>query len=403
MRLCLITAGVAPSRWRLQPWRYLLETARLLRQMGHSVIIISNCEVGRPDDDEVEGVPVQRIPDVRPLWRTPNPALEQVIVRHQPKMLIWHVGLTSFLHFNITGRFVAPSIGIFTSPVYHLADVLRPGLPHLLQESELSALHALGLLVPTWVIRRQLRDTRLRRLVTLSDMTRQALIQRGVAPGLVTTISPGLDTEWLEPVPSDEIGAVRQGLGLSTNDVLVTYAGAPMRLRGLDILVKAFAQARQATPNLKLLILSRRRPYEPANGEERIRDLVSHLELDQVVTLVSGFLDRQLVKRYLAASDMMALPFELVPSDMPLSVLEALALGKPVIATRTACLPEMIPPDGGLLVTPADAKSLAEALNQLAADSTQRVDMAEHARQFAVRWGSWEDRSVQWERLLQTP
>src|SRR5574341_1562910 len=215
MNLCLITAGMAPARWRLQPWRYLLETARLLRRMGHSVIVISDCEVGRPDDDEVEGVLVQRVPEVRPLWRRPNPALEQAIARHRPDELIWHVGLTSFLHSEVRGRFTTPSIGIFTSPVYSLREVPRPGLPHLLLESELSAIHTLGLLVPTWAIRRQLSDAGLRCLVTLSDTTRQALIRRGVASDRLATIPPGLEAGWLEPVPPPEVEAARRQLGLS--------------------------------------------------------------------------------------------------------------------------------------------------------------------------------------------
>jgi glycosyltransferase involved in cell wall biosynthesis len=401
VNLCLVTAGMASARWRLQPWRYLLETARLLRRMGHSVIVISDCEAGRPDDDEVEGVPVQRVPEVRPLWYRPNLALEQAIARHRPDGLIWHVGLASFLHSDVTGRFTVPSIGIFTSPMYSLREVLRPGLSHLLLESELSAMHALGLLVPTWAINRQLSDAGLRCLVTLSDTTRQALIRRGVPSNRLATILPGLEAGWLEPVPPPEVQAVRQQLGLSPEDVLVTYAGAPLRLRGLDVLIAALERARRAAPHLKLLILSRRHPTEYERAEERVKRLIARLRLAEAVTLISGFLDEQTFKRYLAAADVIALPFELVPSDMPLSVLEALALGGPVLATTVACLPEMIPSDGGLLATPADAKSLAEALHQLAADPAWRADMAGRAREFAARWGAWEDRSIQWKQLLQ--
>ena len=116
---------------------------------------------------------------------------------------------------------------------------------------------------------------------------------------------------------------------------------------------------------------------------------------------VSGFLDEPTFKRHLAAADVIALPFELVSSDVPLSVLEAEALGKPIVATRTVCLPEMIPPNVGMLATPADVGSLAGALNQLAADPARRANMANHAREFAAQWGDWSDRNAQWEQLLQ--
>jgi glycosyltransferase involved in cell wall biosynthesis len=399
MNLCLITAGMSPARWRLQPWRYLLETARLLRRMGQAVIIISNCEAGRPEADEVEGVPIQRVPELRPLWRWPNPLLDQAIARHQPDVLIWHVGLTSFLHFDLTDRFTAPSIGIFTSPVYSFAEVLRPGLIHLLAERELSAMHGLGLLVPSAAIRRQLGPGKLRRLVTLSHTARQALVQRGIAPADITTIRPGLDPEWLEPVTQQEAEAVRGQMGFSPGDVVAAYAGPPVRLRGLDTLVSAVAEARRSAPHQKLLILSRRHAHEHARAEDRVKGLIARLGLEPAVRWVSGFLDAATFRRHLAAADIIALPFELVPSDMPLSVLEAQALGKRVLTTRMACLPEMMPEDSPL-VAPGDVAGLARALDDLAAGPARCADIGRAARQFAGRWGNWDERYSQWEQLL---
>jgi glycosyltransferase involved in cell wall biosynthesis len=400
MKLCLVTEGMAPSRWRLQPWRYLLETARLFQQLGHSVVIISNPEAGRPENDQVQGVPVQRIPNIRPIWRMPNLALEQMIAQQQPDALIWHVGLTSFLHFDVIHRLAVPSFGIFTSPIYRLAELLRPGLLHLLLEKELSIMHLLGLFIPTWAIRRQMQKAGLRQLITLSETTRQGLIQRGVTADRLMTILPGLDARWLEPVSTPEVKAVRRQLDFLPEDIVVAYAGPPMRLRGLDILIAAFAQAKQSVPHLKLLILSRRDAAKQTRAEQRIRNLISSFRLDTAVKWVSAALDQTAFKQSLAASTIVALPFELVSSDMPLTILEALALGKPVLTTRLACLPEMIPP-GDELAASGDVQSLARALQHLVADPAGRAARADRARQFAEQWGSWEDRSVQWEQVLQ--
>lgn len=400
MKLCLITEGMAPSRWRLQPWRYLLETARLLQWLGHSVIVISNSEAGRPESDQVQGVSVQRIPNVRPIGHMPNPVLEQAIAHQRPEALIWHVGLTSFLHFDVIHRFTVPSLGIFTSPIYRLAELLRPGLLHLLLEKELSTMHLLGLFVPTGAIRHQMQDAGLRQLITLSEATRQALIQRGVTADRLMTILPGLDASWLEPISAPEVEAVRRQLEFSPEDIVVAYAGPPMRLRGLDVLIAAFSQARKAAPYLKLLILSRRDAAEQTRAEERIRNLISGFQLEAAVKWVNTALDQTAFKRYLAASTIIALPFELVSSDMPLTVLEALALGKPVLTTRLACLPEMIPPVDEL-AAPGDVQSLARTLQTLAADSAGHAARADRSRRFATQWGSWEDRSPQWEQVLQ--
>jgi glycosyltransferase involved in cell wall biosynthesis len=393
---------MSPSRWRLQPWRYLLETARLFQQLGHSVVIISNREAGRPENDQVQGVSVHRIPNVRPLWRIPNVALERAIARQRPEALVWHVGLTSFLHFDVMRRFAVPSFGIFTSPIYRLTDLLRPSLLHLLLERELSAMHLLGLFVPTWALRRQIHDAGLRQLITLSETTRQALTQRGAPSDRLTTILPGLEASWLEPVSPLEVEAVRRQFEFSPEDIVVAYAGPPMRLRGLDVLITALAQARQAAPHLKLLILSRHDSTKQMRAEQRIRNLISNFRLEAAVTWVSNALDQTAFKRSLAASTIVALPFELVSSDMPLTVLEALALGKPVLTTRVACLPEMMPPPGNDLAAPGDVWSLARALQNLAADPAGRAARADPARRFATQWGSWEDRSAQWKKVLDT-
>ena len=52
--------------------------------------------------------------------------------------------------------------------------------------------------------------------------------------------------------------------------------------------------------------------------------------------------------------------FELVPSDVPLSILESMALSKAVIGTTVACIPELLAEGRGFLVPPAREKLLAE-------------------------------------------
>ncbi|MBI3242592.1 MAG: glycosyltransferase family 4 protein [Chloroflexi bacterium] len=400
MKVCIVAAGLTAARWRLQPWRYLIETARGLGQSGHLVTILSTSEDGGPVEESLAGVNIHRLPDVRPVWWQANPALANAIRRLEPELLIWHLGLTSFFHFDIAGRFSAPSIGVFTSPVYDLRELLRPGLPSLVAEKELSIAHFVGRLVPGIAIRRSAQSG-LRRLVTLSETARQRLIGRGAPANHVACIPPGLEAEWQESFPADQLPAARQQLGFAPDDVVVAYAGAPMRLRGIDALVRAVARARENAPRLKLLILSRRHNEEMAAAELRVRNLIAQQGLLQVATVVSGFLDRSSVKCYLAASDIVALPFELVPSDMPLSVLEALALGKPVVTTTAACLPEMVPADCGVCVPPADVAALANALVSLATNRERREQMAAWARAFGAQWPSWEQVGSRWAYLLQ--
>jgi glycosyltransferase involved in cell wall biosynthesis len=96
---------------------------------------------------------------------------------------------------------------------------------------------------------------------------------------------------------------------------------------------------------------------------------------------------------------MIALPFRLLSSDVPLSVLEAMALGKPLVVTDIGCLPELVPCGTGLVVPPAAPKKLAEAILLLARGEGLRAHLGAAARARAARWQA-ERGEAKWEHLL---
>ena len=90
--------------------------------------------------------------------------------------------------------------------------------------------------------------------------------------------------------------------------------------------------------------------------------------------------------RHLAASDLFVLPSAW--EGLPIGVLEALACGVPVVATRVGGTPEAVTPDVGTLVAPGDAAALAEAIVALLSDPARRAAMASAARaRHAERFG----------------
>ncbi len=52
------------------------------------------------------------------------------------------------------------------------------------------------------------------------------------------------------------------------------------------------------------------------------------------------------------------MPFKITLSEPPIAILEAMALGKPVVTTKTGCLPELVTSNRGILVEPADQQQL---------------------------------------------
>jgi glycosyltransferase involved in cell wall biosynthesis len=358
-RICLVASGLQLSRLRLQPWRYLHQVALELQERGHTVTLISD-GAAAAEPETLQGVPVQRIPTIaNPRWN-PNVELHAALTDYAPDVVMWHLGKTSFLHqdFNFPA---AINLGVFTSPLYNANELAALGIPRLIKGYQLSAIHVLGTFMPRHLLRKSLDRNRLDGLVVQTKTTQNRLLEYGVRADEITVIAPGVDAEWCSQTADEDL---RQELGFTPQDKIIVYFGSPASLRGLPTLMRAFAIARQHDARLKLMILSRRHLNELISEDAQLGRLLTNNVVSPHVHLTSGYLTTQALIRHIAAADIVALPFELVPSDAPLSLLEAQALGKPIITTEIACLSELTQPGNRFLAQPADVPSLVQAIRR---------------------------------------
>jgi glycosyltransferase involved in cell wall biosynthesis len=139
---------------------------------------------------------------------------------------------------------------------------------------------------------------------------------------------------------------------------------------------------------------------EEISEENFLRSLIKMLNLSSKFFVNSGILSREKIKEYIYASDVVALPFKIVQSEPPLSILESMALGKPVITTKTCGLPELIGNDRGVLVEPDNPKDLALAIYRLYQDPEERSEIGKKAREFALKQPDWASVTRLYERLF---
>jgi glycosyltransferase involved in cell wall biosynthesis len=98
-------------------------------------------------------------------------------------------------------------------------------------------------------------------------------------------------------------------------------------------------------------------------------------------------------------SNLIALPFALIPSDAPLSLLEASSLGRPVLTTRLGSLPELVEGGRAYLAEPNDLPSLVQTLLQ-AADEIHETAGRPRLPQRGVR--TWADVGREWSEFLRS-
>ena len=159
--------------------------------------------------------------------------------------------------------------------------------------------------------------------------------------------------------------AVRASLAAANRPVVFT----PARLhagKGHMFLLEAAAQVPDA-----LFVFA-------GDGDERTR-LIDRARQLQIADRVRFLGDRSDVPALLACSDLFVLPS--LAEGLPMSVLEAMAAGRPVIATSVGGIGEAVT-DGvtGLLVPPADANALAAAIRRLLLDAELAGRLARAAR-----------------------
>jgi len=387
---------------RLQPWRYVHEVARQLSLHGHQVTIVSDGQDYLPSEELLHGVRVLRVASVRNFHWKPNRQLQSVVQQIRPDHILWNVGLTSFLHQQLWLGDDMPVVGVFTSPIYTSRDMSRLGLGRITSGYRLSAVHLAGAFLPRTMLRRSLSGGRLKQLVVQTSATRQSLLQGGLLGKSITLIPPGVDPAW-QAAGHDVACEMRAVLGYKAADHVVLYFGSPAPLRGLHTLLRALKIARQEDPSLKLVILNRRRADELLREDADLRRLLSDTEISTYVNVVSGFLDEEHLVRNVAACDIVALPFELVPSDAPLSLLEAQALGKPVVTTNLVCLPELVAHGPHYLATPSSDNSLARELVRAARDLSTQSGNARVSSKQDLPWAqtrSWEQVGEEWMHFI---
>lgn len=157
-------------------------------------------------------------------------------------------------------------------------------------------------------------------------------------------------------------------------DVVLLHVGRFAPQKNHLLLIEAFALAVKEYPTMQLWLVGDG-PLQPA-----VERLVKEKGLEEKV-LFLGIRDD--VPKLLADSDVFILPSDW--EGVPLTVLEAMAAGKPVIATAVGGVPELVE-DGatGVLVPPRDPEALAQGILRLVKDPDLRRRMGKAARERAL-------------------
>jgi glycosyltransferase involved in cell wall biosynthesis len=223
--------------------------------------------------------------------------------------------------------------------------------------------------VRAWLAYRGVEALLMRRadaVVTVSQAAERELVERMGVPAARTTVIPN-------GVP---LGAV-----LPERGELVGTLTSFDPVKGLDVFLDAAAALAATHPGARFAL------FGEGDGAAALRERARTLGLDGAVAFPGHVATREALARLgvLVLSSYM--------ENAPLALLEAMAAGVPVVATRVGGVPELMPEGTGQLVPPGDAAALAAAIGRLLDDPALASRQAAAARAHVERTGG-ADRMV---------
>lgn len=229
-------------------------------------------------------------------------------------------------------------------------------------------------------------------LIALTESGKLEYLERRIAPaGRLHAIHSGIDLTAYDRDCSTP-SVARKALGLPVRGPILGVLGRLVPIKGHRYLVEALPAILKEFPTAMLLFVG--------EGPEReaLAAQAAALGVTQQVRMVGARFD---LPSYVAACDVIVQPS--LNEGMGRTVLEALVMGKPVIASRVGGLPDLIDHGGnGLLVAPASPSALAHAACSLLWDPVRLRRMAAAARRSVGRQFSAQAMVEAIDRLYDT-
>lgn len=204
-----------------------------------------------------------------------------------------------------------------------------------------------------------------------------AVNRRFKAAQIVHVHGVGVNTASFKPLPKLEKWRLRRELDYRTDDYLLFYAAEFNKNKNHQLLIRALAAIKDLLPHAKLLLAGEGPLLEPC------RELAANLGLADRVRFLGYRTD---------IADLLPMCDVAVASSLreglPVNIMEAMASGLPVVATRNRGHAELVSDgENGYIVEPGDEASFADRLKRLGESIELRLRMGEMSMQLVQKYG----------------
>ncbi|NDK57511.1 glycosyltransferase family 4 protein [Pontibacter fetidus] len=350
----------------LQPWKYIHEMAKTFQKRDYKVVIVTNG--GDIGESEIGGVKVVTLSSVSPFSKE----LEDYLNNSKPKALYWWASSRTFMYKKLFSKMACPVNLLFTGSIYYNSEILP--VIHKIGRNNLKT-YVPELLTPYNFTVSLVNSTYISKVITLSERNKRRLKLMGCDESKVVVTGIGKEVSGYE----DQLPKVKR------NPRQLLYITSATKIRGIEFLLDTFSSLLKNNPTLRLRILAR---PSSGNNSERVRYLSRKLKIEENVDLIEGWLSRAEIFKELASCRALIMPFLLVHSEMPISILEAFSVGTPVVAPDLDGITELVE-NRGIVYRHYKKSALLSALETIVTDDEKYKIWSQNASCFWTNRPDW--------------
>ncbi|MFA5925374.1 MAG: glycosyltransferase family 4 protein [Parcubacteria group bacterium] len=215
-------------------------------------------------------------------------------------------------------------------------------------------------------------------VITYSDYAKEKIREMGFPN--VARIYPGIDLRLFSPAPKKK--ELMQKFETAEDDFVINYSGEYVRLGDMDDIIEVFSELAKENKNFKLHLAVRVKNEKDAKKREAVINKLKKENILKRVAFIDG--GKYVMEDIYNLCDISIFPVRTMSGkfDIPLVVPEAMACGKPLIASNIPRLRYFLNDNSSILIDPGDRETLRKKIMYLYDNPEERKKISEEGMEF---------------------
>lgn len=363
-KIAIVLPEFSPEKIINVPWRQTFELATRLNKKGIETAIVTSSF----SEQKFENIPIIEI-DENPIRKLSKVSIEKII-SFSPDIIYW-IGNTYSGRYLKQNKFNVPLV-LQISTMHILSDELKN-----FDVNEILKDHVLQLFTsfyPFYKVVSSLNGQNISKIISTSKTITDRLVKLGINESKIITSPLFFENDLPKIEHMQEIKNI------------ICYTGPLNSIRGSTIILEAISILKKKNVDVKLLFLLRTTKKQ---DKIDLENFAKKMGISYTIEIVAKMLTREELASYFAKSGIIAIPTKFVWNEPPLTILEAMNLGKPVITTDVCGIPEIV--SGHAITVSPSADEFASKIEFLLKNEAKKNELATSAKKYTQSLQNWDN------------